>query len=224
MAIPSSFGAVQFYTRAVSESGFNKQAVVHEIVNGVGAYVEVLGQGIETYQFDAFVDNMYSLYLDRDMLRAMIMDEGIAELLHPSLGLKKCWCSNVVMSEDARQLGIINLQLTFVVAENDYYTMTTNNSSLLSSITSRASNYLTSMDVSGLGTSAMALVSGGETIMRSVSGLDPALNTFGSTLGRFYQAGSMGTALLNTVTATQSTATVIPAVVSQRSAITSQLT
>ncbi|GAN84015.1 DNA circularization N-terminal domain-containing protein [Novacetimonas hansenii] len=223
MAIPTSFAGIQFYTRSCLETGYNKQAVQHEIVKGNGPYIEIMGNGTSVYELEGFLDNSYGLYLDKNMFMQQIQSVGIGQLLHPSLGLVSCWCSNVTTREDANQLGIINITLTFVVCNNDQYTLTTDNGSILQSITNRASNYLTSMNISGLGTNAMSLVSGGEAIMRNVGGIDSALAPMGQTLGRFYQYGGQSTAILNMISVNQSTAGVVPSVISNHSSVVGAL-
>jgi len=224
MSVKASFDGVEFETIRVRETGYNKKAVIHDIVNGYGAYVEVLGNGAEIWEFEGYLDNNDGLYVDRDLIRIVFMDVGIGQLWHPSLGMVQAACISVSTEEDASRLGIIGFTAQFVVARNTSYSLTNNTGSLLQTVTSIASTVLTSSSVTGLNTTALGLVNNGTAIMGGISGVDSVLNPSGYTLGRYYQSGTMNASTLNSYSQTMNDSALIASVTASQSSVISALT
>lgn len=230
MSVMSSFGGVNFYTRQVSEQGFERSVVVHNFPLGNDPYLELLGTGTQTFEFDAFVDNTMGLYVDRTLLRNVMINQGIAELIHPSLGSFQAACVNVSMSESARNKGIIDLRLTFITTSNTKKTflsfMSSDSQSSLSSYASKGLSTVQSVmngtllqsTLGSFGSDVGTLVSSGQYLMNQFGGADAVLGKIGQTVGRFNQVGSIGSSLLNSIDTTGDVAKQLTSsVISQRS-------
>lgn len=198
MSIISSFNGCEFYVRSITDQGYNNQVVLHDIVNGkYGPYVEVMGRGPEIYEIEGFVSYNSGTYFDSNLLRAQMMKSKTGLFMHPSLGLKTCAVLGIGMSEDAMRKGVCEIRLSLVVVNNKSYSVGTSQTGTLSSLVQRATNVLGSVDLQGIGTTALSVMGAGEGIIKSISGFDPVLSEIGQTLGRFYQAGNMGASILN---------------------------
>lgn len=202
--IQSSFNGCEFYVRGIATTGFNNQVIMHDIVNGkYGPYVEVMGRGPEIYEVDAFVSYNSGTYFDMELLKYQFMNNKTGVFFHPDYGVKTCACLNISISEDAMRKGVCDIRFELVVVNNSYYSITTgSNSSGVLGLVERASDIITNPVgslSSGLSGTSLGILSGGEGILKSISGIDPILNGMGQTLGRYYQMGNMGASVLNEV-------------------------
>lgn len=204
LQIQSSFNGCEFYVRGIATTGFNNQVVMHDIVNGkYGPYIEVMGRGAEVYEVDAFVSYNSGTYFDKEILKQQFMNNKTGMFFHPDYGMMNCCCLNISISEDAMRKGVCDIRFQLVVVNNSYYSITTtSSSSSLSSLVQRAANVISnpvSSISSELSGTSLGIISGGEGILKSISGIDPVLNKMGQTLGRYYQMGQMGASTLNEV-------------------------
>lgn len=230
MAVMTSFGGVNFYTRQVSEQGFGRQVVVHSFPLGNDPYLELLGTGTQTFEFDAFVDNTMDLYVDRTLLRNVMINQGIAELIHPSLGSFQAACISQSFSESAQNKGIIDLRLTFVttsstqkpflsfLSDDSQSSLSSYASKGLSTVESALNGTLLQSTLGSFGSDVGSLVSSGQYLMNQFGGADKVLNRIGQTVGRFNQVGSIGSSVLNTINTSGNVASQLTSsVISQRS-------
>ena len=216
-----SFNNIRFYARAITDQGYNNQVVMHDVAKGKhGPVIEVMGRGAEIYEVEGFVDFEQNTFMTMNELRQMVMKKGTGTFMHPTLGLKQCAVMSFATMMDGQQYNICNIRITLVVVNNQYYNIGTSAAHGLMALVQRASSVMSSFDVSGLGGSALSVLGAGEGIIKSISGFDPVLNVMGNTLGRFYQAGQMGSSILNNA----STLTdAVPLVENKLSTVTSQL-
>lgn len=109
---PASFRGLAFAVRASRLEG-GRATAVHRYPYRDVVWVEDLGQGVQSYTFDAFLvgDDVYA---QRDALKAAIDTPGSATLVHPSLGEIEATAVKFAAGETADRGRVVDLELTFV--------------------------------------------------------------------------------------------------------------
>ena len=188
----ASFRGVPFYIRDVSDTGMQRNIVVHEFPTQTNPYLEDLGTNTLRFRFSGFISNDSNLYMSRDLLEAALRAKGTGELLHPSRGMYRAACVHADISEHMNEKGIILLELEFVAATLLPQVPMTPLGLIdtAGDLLSEAMGGLDDLDF-GLGDTANSLLNGAVGIATTavttaaVSGIDSVMSH--STLGRYAQ-------------------------------------
>lgn len=109
---PASFRSVPFAVRASRLHG-GRRTAVHQYPYRDVVWVEDLGQGLQSYTFQAFLVGD-DVYRQRDDLKAAIDVPGPATLVHPSLGSLQAVNVEFSAGESAERGRVVELELTFI--------------------------------------------------------------------------------------------------------------
>ncbi|MBF0892707.1 hypothetical protein HKD28_15045 [Gluconobacter sp. LMG 1744] len=105
-----------FHIRDFSDSGMNRNFIVHEFPQQENPYIEDMGTNTLRFRFTGFVENNSNLYMSRDLLEAALRAKGTGELLHPSRGMFRAACIFAEFSEKMNEKGPIQVEMEFVAA------------------------------------------------------------------------------------------------------------
>lgn len=108
------FREAYFFYQDYNASG-GRKTVSHEYPNKKERYVEDLGGLEKKFTLNVYTDDNVS-YADRDSLIEALDQEGIGDLVHPSIGDLKVVCVGYTFSESIRELGITKFQINFEIA------------------------------------------------------------------------------------------------------------
>lgn len=199
----NSFNGIEFKARAIHSSGIQDLVAIHEIIGSkYGPYLEVMGKGIEVYECDAFMKDDFNVQL----LQLAVQQTKWGVLTLEGYGIIKAICVNFSMSRDAYQHGIVNLRMTFFKNNNSHYKIGTSTAHGLAGLVDKAANFVSSFNVSDLGSTVTSILGSGGSYLSSVSGCDALLSQTDQTAGRFFQSGTLsdvitsGASSLNDIT------------------------
>lgn len=108
------FRDAYFFYQDYNASG-GRKTVSHEYPNKKERYVEDLGGLEKKFTLNVYTDDNVS-YADRDSLIEALDQEGIGDLVHPSIGDLKVVCVGYTFSESIKELGITKFQINFEIA------------------------------------------------------------------------------------------------------------
>jgi prophage DNA circulation protein len=111
---PASFNGVPFWVKDVT-TNLPKKVAVHQFAFSDQIYVEDLGAGTQTVEFDALLTGM-TMYQLRDALVDAYNQDGVGLLVHPSVGSLPAVIQNLSIREAAGN--VIELSMSFILTNN----------------------------------------------------------------------------------------------------------
>jgi prophage DNA circulation protein len=122
----ASFKGVPFLVDTTSTGGGRKTAT-HEYINQGQRYVEDLGRLRKTFNITGFITEP-NYILKRDALILALETEGLAPLVHPTLGIYNVVPKPYTLTEDMTSINIATFELVFEEAQLPIYPIDSGNS------------------------------------------------------------------------------------------------
>lgn len=122
----ASFKGVPFLVNTTSTTGGRKTAT-HEYINQGQRYVEDLGRLRKTLNITGFITEPHYV-LKRDALILALETEGLAPLVHPTLGIYNVVPKPYTLTEDMTTINIATFEMSFEEAQLPIYPIDSGNS------------------------------------------------------------------------------------------------
>lgn len=111
------FRDAYFFYQDYSATG-GRKTISHEYPNKKERYVEDLGGLEKKFTLNVYTDDNVS-YADRDSLVNALDQEGVGDLVHPSIGDLRVVCVGYTFNESIKELGITRFSINFEIASQN---------------------------------------------------------------------------------------------------------